>query len=251
MVVRILPGPERRHSGPQAGAGGQWAANISIAARRLPPPSTARKWDWARALWDEALPLPGTIGMTYFAARGLAGLASPVLRYHPACPHPSGTKLPAVVALVCNAAIGKPQAIHRTYLRRDGGGKAAVEPQKATLGPVAGGVVMLDAPLPGAPVVIGEGIESSASAGRMLGAPAWSAISAGSLAELVLPPLPALHEVIVAADPDLPGQQAAWSAARRWRAEGRQVQVATPDDPGADFCDLLLRRAAPEARHAG
>jgi phage/plasmid primase-like uncharacterized protein len=195
------------------------------------------------------MPLPGTLAEAYLAARGLPGLTSPALRHHPACPHPSGTKLPAMVALVVSAITGAAQAIHRTYLRRDGTGKAAVEPQKATLGPVAGGVVMLDAPRAGAPLVIGEGIETAASAGRLIGAPAWSAVSAGNLAGLDLPP--GIARVIIAADPDGPGQRAAWQAAGRWRAEGRQVRVATPDDPDDDFNDLLRRRVARERGHAG
>jgi putative DNA primase/helicase len=55
---------------------------------------------------------------------------------------------------------------------------------------------------------------------------------------------PDVRDVTVAADPDEPGQRAAWAAARRRRAEGRRVRVAAPDDPAADFDDLIARRAA-------
>jgi phage/plasmid primase-like uncharacterized protein len=236
---------------------------VSAAVRRAlgwggsrPAPSTGRtsfgaadatRSACALALWAEAVPLPGTIGEAYLAARGLPDFASPALRHHPACPHPCGAKLPALVALVADATTGAPRAIHRTYLRQDGAGKAAVEPQKATLGPVAGGVVMLDAPRAGTQLVVAEGIETAASAGLLIGAPAWSAVSAGNLAALDLPA--GVARVVVAADPDGPGQRAAWQAAERWRAEGRQVRVATPDDPADDFNDLLRRRAARERGH--
>ena len=127
------------------------------------------------------------------------------------------------------------------YLRADGSGQADVEPQKATLGPIWGGAVRLD---PAAPeLVIGEGIESSASAGILLGLPAWAATSAGNLARgLVLPP--EVLSVTIAADPDPPGVKAARDAARRWRCEGRKVRIATPDVPGCDFNDLLMREMA-------
>jgi hypothetical protein len=49
-----------------------------------------------------------------------------------------------MVALVehCNRG---PVGVHRTYLRPDGSGKAAVETAKASLGPIAGGAVQLAA----------------------------------------------------------------------------------------------------------
>jgi phage/plasmid primase-like uncharacterized protein len=101
--------------------------------------------------------------------------------------------------------------------------------------------------VPGAPLVIGEGIESSLSAGRLLDAPAWAGIAAGNLKSIIPPDGPG--EIILAADPDLVGQIAAWAAADQWRGLGRRVQVATPDDPTTDFNDVLRRRLAREARN--
>jgi putative DNA primase/helicase len=111
---------------------------------------------------------------------------------------------------------------------------------------------MLAEPGEAGPMVVGEGIETVASAAILLGGgAAWSAIAAGNLATLPLPPLPACPEVVIAADPDLPGQRDAYAAARRWRAEGRAVRIATPDRPDLDFNDLLRARiAAREAPHA-
>ena len=43
-----------------------------------------------------------------------------------------------MVALVTHGATGTPIAIHRTFLARDGGGKAPVDPQKMMLGPCRG-----------------------------------------------------------------------------------------------------------------
>jgi hypothetical protein len=103
------------------------------------------------------------------------------LRFHPDCPHPEGGRLPALIAAVTDADGGF-LAIHRTFLTHDGR-KADVDPPRATLGPYWGGAVRLD---PLAPeLVVGEGVESSASAGRLLGLPAWAALSAGNLSALV------------------------------------------------------------------
>lgn len=98
----------------------------------------------ALTLWREARPANGTIVETYLANRGLALPPSQYLRFHPHCSHPRGGKHPAMVALVehCNRG---PVGVHRTYLRPDGSGKAAVETAKASLGPIAGGAVQLAA----------------------------------------------------------------------------------------------------------
>ncbi len=197
----------------------------------------------ALALWNGAEPASGTPAGRYLAGRGLPDLArSPALRWRLDVPHPEGGRLPAMLALVMDAA-GAPVAVHRTYLRRDGTGKADVTPAKASLGPVWGGAIRL-APL--APeLVIGEGIETSASAGRLLALPAWSALSAGNLARgLVLPP--DVRTVVIAADPDQPGQDAARDAWHRWTAEGRRVRIATPNG-SADFNDTLRSREVARA----
>ena len=210
---------------------------------RVEAEARRRKQEAGLRLWRGSEPAMGTLVQAYGIARGLPDLAcSAALRFRLDCPHPDGGKLPAMVALVVDAA-GAPIAVHRTFLRRDGAGKADVARAKASLGPVWGGAIRLD---PIAPeLVVGEGIESSASAGRILGLPAWAALSAGNLANgLVLPP--EVRSVLIAADPDEPGQRAAWSAWRRWGAEGRRVRVATPPD-SEDFNDLLRRRGVARA----
>ncbi|MCL2429793.1 MAG: toprim domain-containing protein [Alphaproteobacteria bacterium] len=91
-------------------------------------------------------------------------------------------------------------------------------------------------------VVTGEGIETSASAGRLLGLPAWAAISAGNLARgLVLPP--EVRAVVIATDRDQSGERAASEAWHRWCSEGRSVRLLWPHAVGADCNDVLT---APE-----
>lgn len=181
----------------------------------------------------------------YLASRYLGHLSgSPVLRYRGDCFHPEGGRYPALVAQVQDAA-GQPVACHRTYLRPDGG-KAAAEPQKASKGPVWGGAIRIYRA--GPEIVVGEGLESSASAGRLLHLPAWAAISAGNLARgLVLPP--EVQSVVIAADRDSVGEAAAHEAAARWRAEGRRARIAWPDAAGQDFADVLANRMEAQ-RHA-
>jgi putative DNA primase/helicase len=202
-------------------------------------------------LWNEAFPVSGTIAAQYLAARGLALPSLPVLRFHPRCPHPSGANLPAMIGLVEHVDHG-PTAIHRTFISADGSGKAAVEPDKASLGPVAGGAVRLAQARAGQWLLVAEGLETTFSVMHACALPGWAALSAGGIKSLVLPS--SANMVLICADNDANGvgQRDANAAAERFLAEGRRVRIALPPTPGLDFNDLLRGSASvriDESRH--
>ena len=202
----------------------------------------------ALALWDAGVPSPGTPVETYLASRGLTLPPTAPLRFLAACSHPTGRRLPAMLALVTTTA-GSPVAVHRTFLAPDGRAKAEVDPARATLGPNHGHAVVLHPP--GAEIVVGEGIESSLSASVIFGLPAVAALTAGSLASGTWLP-PKVERVLIAADNDLSGtgQRAADIAAGVLLSRGVQVRVALPDVTSLDFNDLLIAGAAKEVTHA-
>ena len=107
-----------------------------------------------------------------------------------------------------------------------------------TLGPVWGCAVRLTPDLTALRgLVIGEGIETSASAGLLLRLPAWmAALSAGNLGSgLVLPDT--VRAITIAADADKVGLWEAQAAARRWRAASAEWRgsIASGSTPaGAD-----------------
>ncbi len=144
--------------------------DADVAAKR------ERNRDRALALWRGSEPAAGTLADRYLTGRELPGLAaSAALRFRGDTPHPEGGRLPAMIALVSDVA-GTPLGIHRTFLARDGS-KSHAGPVKASLGPISGGAIRLEPLTADTPLVIGEGIETSASAGLLLGLPAWAAIS--------------------------------------------------------------------------
>ena len=148
-----------------------------------------------------------------------------------------------MVALVTKGADGRPIALHRTFLDRDGGGKAPVDPAKMMLGPCRGGAVRLGEA--GGALMVGEGIETCLAAMQATGNPAWAALSTSSLRSLDLPR--DVRDVIVLADGDEPGEAAAQDCARRWKREGRRVRIARPPQ-GMDFNDLLKASLTEGAR---
>lgn len=199
----------------------------------------------AEAIWRVSRPAPGTLVEVYLASRSITLSPPPALRFHPALRHPSGAAWPAMVAIVTDGVGEEPLGIHRTFLARDGQGKAPVQPTKMMLGPCRGGAVRL-AEVSDL-VMIGEGIESVLSAMQATGKPAWAGLSTSGVRALDLPET--IDEVTLLADGDAPGEAAAQHAARRWTRVGRCLRIARPPK-GMDFNDLLLATAPPDRRVA-
>jgi putative DNA primase/helicase len=191
----------------------------------------------AFALWQASRSVGGTPVATYLRSRELDLPASAALRFHAGLKHPSGGVWPAMVALVTHGVTGRPIAVHRTFLARDGGGKAPVDPAKMMLAPCRGGAVRLGEA--GAALMVGEGIETCLAVMQATGNAAWAALSTSGLRSLDLPR--DVRDLIVLADGDEPGEAAALDAARRWKREGCRVRIARPP-MGMDFNDLLKTR---------
>lgn len=188
----------------------------------------------AMATWREAIPVKATAAERYLRGRGITCDVPKAFRFHPACRHPTAPRLPALVALV----EGLPRlAIHRTYLRPDGSGKADADPPRAMLGRSKGGAVKLTEA--DGPLVVAEGIETALSlASGLLGRPAtvWAALSASGMAGLCLPDRP--HRLTIASDGDRAGRVAAYRLAERASTEGWTVSML-PAPEGLDWNDVL------------
>ena len=170
------------------------------------------------------------------------GLTSPVLRFQEQAPHRLGARLPAMLGPVVNVT-GEQIGVHLTYLRRDGGGKATLpkEYQRECRGVIHGGAIRLIPFEPDVELVLAEGLETSLAASELFGLPCWSAVYAGGLCSLVLPP--EVRRIVIAADNDASGvgQRNALAAHDRWTAEDRTVRIVAPPVVGDNFNDVLLK----------
>lgn len=193
----------------------------------------------ALACWREAQPIRDTIAEAYLRGRGITCALPDSLRFHPDCWHPSACRAPAMVALID----GLPRlAVHRTYLRPDGSGKADLDPPKAMLGAALGGGVRLSDG--GGVLVVAEGIETALSlASGLLSRPAtiWAALSCAGIAGLRLPSRPG--RLTIASDGDRPGHDAAHKLAERASAMGWTVSLL-PAPEGRDWNDILNKKGA-------
>ena len=242
------------------GKPGTYRPRIAFAASRNAVRDDALRTVRALTIWRNTKQGAGSIVSRYLASRDLPLDQWPTsLRFCPWCPRPRDDAgnfippLPAMVALVQHVDRG-PVAVHCTYLRPDGSGKADLpkQQQRAFFGPVAGAAVRLGTPRPGEWFAITEGIETGLSVMLACSMPVWAALSVPGIQNLVLPP-EATH-VVICADHDVRGTglRAAQDAAARFLAEGRRVRIAMPPQPGMDFNDVLIGQITTkrnEARH--
>ncbi len=191
----------------------------------------------ALAIWGQSQLAAGTPAEAYLRHRGINTPVPPSIRYNPGVKYtPSGLRLPCMVSAV-QAPDRSITAIHRTYIRDDGQGKAGVAKPKMLLGSINGGAVRL-AYVGGPKMVVAEGLETALSVMEATGLPVWAALSASYFIGLALPELPLAAEVVIAADHDNAGIVGAEKAAALWSSQGRKVWIAQPPKPGTDFNDM-------------
>jgi hypothetical protein len=197
-----------------------------------------RKAEAVLRLWKECEPIQGTVAETYLRNRGI-GLEIPVsLRFHPELKHgPSGQYFPALVAGFQGADRGM-NAVHRTFLRPDGSGKADVskDQQKLALGCMRGGAVRLGRAVE--TMGIAEGVETALSAMELFRVPVWAACGS-RLSDIQFPA--EVKRVVIFADAGAPGIEAAEKAQAALLEQKRRVAIRYPTI-GKDWNDTITAR---------
>jgi len=221
--------------------------------RRAPTTPPAPKRDAALEIThilSRAEPLAGSLAEAYLVGRGLAVAADADLLFHPDLTHwETKAGYPALLGQVRDRN-GALVGLHRTWLDTAPDGsprKAAVDKAKKMLGQVGRGTVRLGLLGEGDRLALSEGIETGLAAmTACTDLPVWATLSTSGLEQVDLPP--AARRIVILADHDASGagMRAADAAARRLRAQGREVAIALPPEEGQDFNDLLLSEG-PEA----
>jgi len=203
---------------------------------------------WLAQLWGQCLPvMPGDPVARYLANRLQCDFwpVPDCLRLHRALPYKVDGKTvgtwPAMVARM-RAADGSMVALHRTWLTPEG--DKAPTPGKVkkltpTAGPLDGACIRLGQAGPEG-LGIAEGIETALAARLASGLPTVAAYSAGALAAWQWPRN--LRRLVIFADADKAGADAAEALRARAFAAGLQCEVMAPSTPGADWCDVWAAR---------
>jgi len=188
-----------------------------------PSPEDVERWE---SLWERAKPGHPLLAR-YLKARGLSLEPPPTLRVA----YLRGE--PVMVARV--EGEGGLLGLHLTFLEPDGLGRREKKLAKGSR--PKGGAIRLYPLEEGRPLALAEGIETALAVREVTGWPVWATIAALFMKEVIVPP--EVKEVVVAADHDRAGIEAAHALARRLIREGRRVRMAVPPEEGADWLDVL------------
>lgn len=190
-----------------------------------------------RKIYKGTLQLPGTLAERYLLSR--CCLSHPDwyndLRYHPELfDSQDKTRKPALVAITRDAK-HKGCGLQATFLTPD-----ARKIWRWNYGEIGNGVWLGPSTGDtGSVVVVAEGLETTLSASKRFGYPAWAALSAATLK--IWEPSSHTEKVIIAGDSDenYTGQAAAYHLANRLAVKypNLDIQIEIPHDPG-DWNDL-------------
>lgn len=191
----------------------------------------------ARTLWKRGKPAKGTLAHQYLKNRGINIDPPPTLRFCPDLYHdPSRKRLPALLAAASDEN-KKITGIQRIFLDKDGN-KADVSPNKMCLGRIRGAAVRLSPIRAG--LVLTEGIEDALT---LLEArpdlAVWAVLGAPHLATAPVPK--SVKRLIIAADNDPAGKEAAARAGQAFVQIIPRVEIARPPEGFKDFNEARMK----------
>jgi hypothetical protein len=216
------------------------------------PPVPGGSPEAARRLFASAKPIPGTLAAIYLRHRGIADVGDlPALRFHPTCFYRTHEGAPRETWPALLAAVTDPEGVItgvlRTWLARDGSGKAPIATPRRSLGRLLGSGARFGKVTD--VLAAGEGLETMLSLRVVLPAlPIVAALSATHLAAFIPPS--GLRRLYIARDNDRVGRRAAEMLSARAHAGGIEALVLTPhwDDFNTDLTRLGCEALAASLR---
>jgi hypothetical protein len=198
----------------------------------VPDDHERRQHKKAGWLWALRESIAGTIAERYLReARHYNGPLPPTLAF---LPPRKPEYLPAMIAAFGTPdepephILGEPRgvdAIHLTFLRPDGSGKAKVSPDKLIVGRPLGRPIVLAPANDLLGLTISEGIEDALTAHEATGLGAWAAGAAGFMAPVGTTVPSFIEAVTIFAHPDMSGQRGAEDLAATLGERGFEIRI--------------------------
>jgi hypothetical protein len=199
-----------------------------IAFPKPEPDSSSDKTELARALWRRSLRAGGTIVEGYLRSR-YCWVDTETVRFLPGRgDHPPAMIVPFGIPTepesgILDIATADINGVQMTKLKPDGSGKAAVEPNKITLGRCVGYPIVLAPPNDLLGLTIAEGVEDALSNHVASGRGAWAAGGAGRMPDLADRVPAYIESVTILVDNNDAGRRGSDGLARRLHARGIEV----------------------------
>ncbi len=214
-----------------AAQGAAFAPTPAKAATRLK--SNAAGQACAKKLYETAVNLTKQPAERYLVSRGLRPVAAWDRLRASSLHYPGVGPRPVLIAPI-ESSDGSLVGIHRTYLQPNGK-KLDVPDPRRTLGQVRGNAIHLGAVAD--ELIICEGLEDGLTLHQELELPVWVACGASFLRSMVVPEQ--VRSLVIAADNDPPGEEAAYRAAEAMAVLGRRVRVMRPTPGFKDYNEEL------------
>jgi hypothetical protein len=197
----------------------------------------------AQRTWNNGGSLKGPVIEAYYAWRGLAVPETQNLRFIAALGHRTGVSYPAILARAEDVN-GELTGIQRTFLAHDGAGKAPVDKklQKMSVGRIKGSMVRLAEPVDDAPLLIGEGVETTLTVMQATGYPGYASLGTSGLKATDLPS-DSKDVVLLGENDGGKNAKAIAKAASDLTLEGVRVRVAMPLEGFKDLNDMVMGAA--------
>lgn len=141
---------------------------------------------------------------------------------------------------LAHSARGDLRGVQMTKLRADGSGKRGSQQDRLTFGPYKGSACRLFAVTQDT-MAVAEGVETALAFYTLRKVPTWATFGAANLQ--AFEPPSGIRKLIIAADGDAPGREAASLLADRLQRRIHVVIASAPDD--LDWLDVLNRGGAP------
>jgi hypothetical protein len=188
----------------------------------------------ARALWEAAVPVGGTLSERHCRRRCVRRELGGQLRHHPAVPsavyRDEGFRRPALLAAIRDSG-GSLCGVEVTYLAPNAE-RARLRIPRKTIGTApAGSAVRLDPPA--RRLLVAEGVFSALSAAERFGLPAWALLSTRNLRSWAPPA--GVEAVVIAADRGGDGARSAGRLAGRLAALAVTAEIRWPPAPHGDW----------------
>jgi hypothetical protein len=216
------------------------AALRAVSGASLAPAANPWLVDRIVSLWDHAQSIEGTPAEEYLAARGLDGIGSSALRFHPHTPlrrHDGLWFRPAMLGLVTQGH--EIVALQRTFLDLTrAGSQGPFRPLRRLLGRPGRAAVKLAAPID----VLGlaEGIETGLAAMACLDIPVWATLGAERFANIAIPSH--VRTLLLLPDRDAAGRRAEAQARAIYALDGKRIETCFPPCGANDWNDLPAGR---------
>lgn len=213
----------------------------AVAGRHLSALNDSTRMEKARSIWVASVPITGTLAEQYLRSRRIECALSSSLRFNAGLYHSeSALSWPALVCAVQCVGNDEIVAVQAVFLDPVTGRKIQQNPSKKSFGFLKGGAVRLregDDTL-----VLCEGVETGLSIAQACKSKSvWATLGTSGLRMVEVPG--SVSEVIIAADADDAGREAAMALARRLAPSGTAVRISFPPGDFNDFNDALMSMA--------